>query len=213
MGDWRVPALPNKRFEPTPRAHMLTPEVIERGSSATHWAASPIIKKPLTGCSKRETMSTTTYQTEIRVSGGFYTIKAAFNHDRLSLEYHSSYIGGEIKDFMVECSYEKFSSYHGWIRILSIKDKSEQVLYSWEEDEDKKEGGIGILFEYFLFSESQVHLINDIVVEEMRSMSSASCNPKFELLIMGFRCYTFTDAKYRELLHALENSKFAKIED
>ncbi len=25
MGDWRVPALPNKRFEPTPRARMLTP--------------------------------------------------------------------------------------------------------------------------------------------------------------------------------------------
>ncbi len=38
MGDWRVPALPNKRFEPTPRARMLTPEVIERGSSATRWA-------------------------------------------------------------------------------------------------------------------------------------------------------------------------------
>jgi hypothetical protein len=36
--DWRVPALPNKRFEPTPRARMLTPEVIERGSSATRWA-------------------------------------------------------------------------------------------------------------------------------------------------------------------------------
>ncbi len=32
MGDWRVPALPNKRCEPTPRARMLTPEVIERGS-------------------------------------------------------------------------------------------------------------------------------------------------------------------------------------
>jgi hypothetical protein len=30
MGDWRVPALPNKRFEPTPRACMLTPEVVER---------------------------------------------------------------------------------------------------------------------------------------------------------------------------------------
>jgi len=33
-----VPALPNKRFEPTPRARMLTPEVIERGSNATRWA-------------------------------------------------------------------------------------------------------------------------------------------------------------------------------
>jgi hypothetical protein len=32
MGDWRVPALPNKHFDPTP-------EVIERGSSATRWAA------------------------------------------------------------------------------------------------------------------------------------------------------------------------------
>jgi len=32
MGDWRVPALPNMRFEPTPRARMLTLEVIERGS-------------------------------------------------------------------------------------------------------------------------------------------------------------------------------------
>ncbi len=32
MGDWRVPALPNKRFEPTPRACMLTPEVVERFS-------------------------------------------------------------------------------------------------------------------------------------------------------------------------------------
>jgi hypothetical protein len=30
MGDWRVPALPNKRFEPTPQACMLTPEVVER---------------------------------------------------------------------------------------------------------------------------------------------------------------------------------------
>jgi len=29
MGDWHVPALPNKRFEPTPRACMLTPEVVE----------------------------------------------------------------------------------------------------------------------------------------------------------------------------------------
>ena len=28
MGDWRVPALPNKRFEPTPQACMLTPEVV-----------------------------------------------------------------------------------------------------------------------------------------------------------------------------------------
>jgi hypothetical protein len=30
MGNWRVPALPNKRFEPMPRACMLTPEVVER---------------------------------------------------------------------------------------------------------------------------------------------------------------------------------------
>jgi hypothetical protein len=29
MSDWRVPALPNTRFEPTPRACMLTPEVVE----------------------------------------------------------------------------------------------------------------------------------------------------------------------------------------
>jgi len=154
-----------------------------------------------------------TYQTEIRVSGGFYTVKAAFDIDHLSLEYHSSYMGSEPKDFIVECSYEKFSPSHGWIRVSNIKDKSNRVLYSWDEDEDKNEGGTGILFEYFLFSEPQVHLINDIVVQEMRSMGSASCNPKFELLIMGFECYKLTNAEYRELLNALENSKFAKTED
>ena len=32
MGDWRVPALPNKRCEPAPRACTLTPEVGERFS-------------------------------------------------------------------------------------------------------------------------------------------------------------------------------------
>ena len=37
MGDWCVPALPNKRLEETPRARMLTPEVIEHGPSATGW--------------------------------------------------------------------------------------------------------------------------------------------------------------------------------
>ncbi len=42
MGDWRVPALPNKHFEPTPRARMLRPEVIERGSRATHWVLSGV---------------------------------------------------------------------------------------------------------------------------------------------------------------------------
>jgi hypothetical protein len=38
MGGWRVPTLPNKRFEQTPRARMLTLEVIESGSSATRGA-------------------------------------------------------------------------------------------------------------------------------------------------------------------------------
>ena len=38
MGGWRVPALPDKRFEPTPQARMLKPEVIKRGSNATRWA-------------------------------------------------------------------------------------------------------------------------------------------------------------------------------
>jgi hypothetical protein len=46
MGDWRVPALPNKRFEPTPRARILTPEVIERGLSATRWALIGIQLRP-----------------------------------------------------------------------------------------------------------------------------------------------------------------------
>ena len=154
-----------------------------------------------------------TYQTEIRVSGGFHTIKAVFNNDRLFLEYHSSHMGGETKDFLVECSCEKFSPEHGWIRFLNIKDKSNQLLYAWEEDEEKRQDDVGILFEYFLFSEPQIHLINDIIVQEMVSMGSASCNPKFNLLIMGFESYKFTDAEYRVLLNALENSKFAKVED
>jgi hypothetical protein len=32
MGDWHVTALPNKRFELTPRARMLPLDAIERGS-------------------------------------------------------------------------------------------------------------------------------------------------------------------------------------
>ncbi len=35
MGDWRTPALPKKRFELMQRARMLTPEVVERGSSSS----------------------------------------------------------------------------------------------------------------------------------------------------------------------------------
>jgi hypothetical protein len=35
MGDWRVPALPNKRFEPTPQARMLTAERREKEDYAT----------------------------------------------------------------------------------------------------------------------------------------------------------------------------------
>jgi len=38
MGDRRMPALFNKRFEPAPRARMITPEVIVRGSGTTRWA-------------------------------------------------------------------------------------------------------------------------------------------------------------------------------
>jgi hypothetical protein len=153
-----------------------------------------------------------TYQTEIKVSAGFYTIQAVFNVDRLFLEYHSSYMGSEPKDFMVECSYEKISASHGWMRIFNIKDKMDQVLYSWDEDRDNKGNTSGILFEYFLFPDSQIHLINDIVVQEMRSMGSASCNPVFDLLILGFECYKFASPEYQELIEALENSKFAKVE-
>lgn len=31
-------ALPNKRFDPTAQARMLTPKAFDRGSSATRWA-------------------------------------------------------------------------------------------------------------------------------------------------------------------------------
>jgi hypothetical protein len=155
----------------------------------------------------------TTYRTEIRVSGGFYTIRAIFHDDRLALEYHSSYMGTEPKDFLVDSSYENLSSYHGWMRILSIKNKENRELYSWEKDEFRSEGGFGIVFEYFIFPEPQIHLINDVVMEQMRSMGSVSHNPTFSLLVMGFGSYDETHAEYRELLNALEIGKLSKVDD
>ena len=42
MGDWRVPALPNKRIEPTPRARMLTPEAgLAEGRPTVNRRAEP----------------------------------------------------------------------------------------------------------------------------------------------------------------------------
>ena len=154
----------------------------------------------------------TTYHTEIRVSGGFYTIKAIFDDGRLAVEYHSSYMGTGLKDFLVDCSYENLSSYHGWMRVLTIKNNENRELYSWAEDESKSEGGFGIVFEYFIFPQPQIHLINDVVMEQMRSMGSVSHNPTFSLLVMGFGSYDETHAEYRELLNALEISKLSKVE-
>src|SRR5512134_1320320 len=133
----------------------------------------------------------TTYHTEMRVSGGFYTIKIIFNADRLMMEYYSIYMGTDPKDFLIECSYENFSPDHGWLRVLSIKDKEGQLLYSWAEEESSSKGSIGILFEYFIFPQSKIHLINDLLMEEMRSMGSVSHNPTFDLLILGFETYKY----------------------
>jgi hypothetical protein len=156
----------------------------------------------------------TTYRTEIRASGGFHTINLTFeDNGRATLEYHSASMGIDPKYFFGECSYENLSPYHGWLRLLSVRDGENRMLYSWAEDEFRGEGGVGIIFEYFRFPEPQRHFINDVVMEEMRAMASVSHNPMFSLLVLGFDSYDATNEKYRELLDALETSKFAKVDN